>query len=454
MSSINDYSARKSQLLESSKQIRAKIDKIIDEKSLVEFNAFSFGKNEFYDEDVDGLGVVTGYATVDGFPVYVVAIDGSKLGGGFTSANCKKVLECLDKAERTESAVLYILESKGVQVGEGISVLEGLSSIVSRVNYLRDFVPQIAVISDNTLGQASLIAAACDVVYLLDGKRVSFASPSVILASSKNPSKNLFTVKALDGIRKVAVKDVADVRESLTKFLNLVFGSGYEDTADDLNRAMPSLNEKVTVKDLVKAVFDKDSCLEISSEDGLDVKTYIGRVGGYAVASIFFDGGDAGVELDLNNVLKIKEFALFANSRDLPLISFVNTKGIKASADVSNSYILSEVLNLLNALEGANRLSIVYGKAIGLGYTLFASKNFGNNFTYAFANANISLLDGDAQIAAEFGLLGEDEVSKAREMYADKYDAFNAAKIGCIDNVIEPQFVRQYLISALEMLIR
>ena len=40
------------------------------------------------------------------------------------------------------------------------------------------------------------------------------------------------------------------------------------------------------------------------------------------------------------------------------------------------------------------------------------------------------------------------------ERYADeKADPVNAAKDGYIDDVIEPQFVKQYLISALQMLV-
>ena len=40
---------------------------------------------------------------------------------------------------------------------------------------------------------------------------------------------------------------------------------------------------------------------------------------------------------------------------------------------------------------------------------------------------------------------------KAR-FVADGMDAMNAAKCGYIDNVIEPEYVRQYVISALQML--
>ena len=46
-----------------------------------------------------------------------------------------------------------------------------------------------------------------------------------------------------------------------------------------------------------------------------------------------------------------------------------------------------------------------------------------------------------------------EEVANLKQQYIDSQDAFNSAKIGCVDNVIEPEFVRQYVISALQMVI-
>jgi acetyl-CoA carboxylase carboxyltransferase component len=44
--------------------------------------------------------------------------------------------------------------------------------------------------------------------------------------------------------------------------------------------------------------------------------------------------------------------------------------------------------------------------------------------------------------------------TKLAEKYADENsDPINAAKGGYIDNIIEPAFVRQYLISSLQMLV-
>ena len=49
----------------------------------------------------------------------------------------------------------------------------------------------------------------------------------------------------------------------------------------------------------------------------------------------------------------------------------------------------------------------------------------------------------------------EQNNDRAEEKYADEnQDPFNCARKGYIDDIIEPQFVRPYLISALQLLVR
>ena len=96
MYNIDLLKQRKAELNEKTADVRKNISEIIDEGSFVEFNAFSFAKNEFYGDGVDGLGVVTGYATVDGYPVYVVAQNSKVFGGALSKATCDKIYECMD----------------------------------------------------------------------------------------------------------------------------------------------------------------------------------------------------------------------------------------------------------------------------------------------------------------------------------------------------------------------
>ena len=137
------------------------------------------------------------------------------------------------------------------------------------------------------------------------------------------------------------------------------------------------------------------------------------------------------------------------------IIQFCLALGVKETPEVANSVLIDEACSYINELAWTEqpKISVVYGKAIGLGYTLFAAKSMGYDFTYAFANAKIALFDS-AQ-GAEIELAGDGKADKAKlaEKYADENsDPINAAKNGYVDNIIEPAFVRQYLIASLQML--
>ena len=83
---------------------------------------------------------------------------------------------------------------------------------------------------------------------------------------------------------------------------------------------------------------------------------------------------------------------------------------------------------------------------------MFAAKSAGFDYTCAFATARIALFDSVQGAVVELGN-GKESSPDLEARYADENsDPINAAKDGYIDAVIEPQFVRQYLIASLQML--
>jgi len=460
MNKIDLLKTRREKLLQCGSEVRKQISALTDEGSFVELDAYSFSRNEFYGEDAEGEGVVTGYATINDVPVYVVAQNANVLSGGVSLANCKKIVKCLQKAKLTGYAVVYLFNSLGVQVGEGVNVLEGMGEVLNASLALKDEVTQISVVTGKLYGTFALLSANCDYNYMLDGSCVAYASPTVISAvSGKNlPAEEVGGAKAskYNNVTTFKATNVENVREKLVELFAVIpaFSSVVEDTDDDLNRVSANLNEKACPKCLESAVFDNGKCIEMNADFCPEVITAVGRVGGISVAAIIFGGEDKGVELNLNNVLKIKEFVNYANDYNLPVITFVNTLGIKTDLATSNTPIMKEINNLAYNLRQSARISVVYGKAIGLGYTLFASKSLGVDYSYAFANSQIALFTGAAS-SAYFGNVREDKLDELAEKYAEENaDPINAARNGYVDNVIEPQFVRAYVISALQTFVR
>lgn len=462
MNKLELLKIRREEVLQAGSEIRKKIAELCDADSFAEFDSYSFSHNEFYEGTVGGEGVVTGSATINDNAVYVIAQNAKVLSGGVTDANCKKIVKCQEKALRAGAPVVYILDTAGVAVGEGVSVLEGIANVLSLSTAMKGECLQIAVVDGDVLGSFALLVANCDFTFMTKSGCVAYASPLVISASSnKKLTKEQVGGAAsakYNGIATFEAEDLTSVRDTVIKLLDtLPIFNGEVDTMDDFNRVYPALNEKVCVNCLKEAVFDKDYFIEMSKNFAPEVITGISRLGGIAVGAIIFDGGENGVELDRDNVAKIKDFLYFCDENELPVLTFVNTTGIKKDLATSNSPIAKEVANLVYALNNLSvpRINVIYGNAIGLGYTLFASKALGAEYSYAFATAKVSLFDTKAGAMVELAGVTEQNNARAEEKYADEnQDPFNCARKGYIDDIIEPQFVRPYLISALQLLVR
>lgn len=460
MDKIELLKNRRAEVLAKSGEIRAKIAELVDESSFAEFDSYSFSNNEFYTE-VGGEGVLTGSASINDNSVYIIAQNSAVLNGGLTKANCEKIVKCQEKAARSNSPVIYLLDSRGVAVGEGVNVLEGIAKVLATLQSLKGEVPQIAVCLGEVYGSSALIAAGCDYTFMLSGACVAHSSPLVLCAKGgKTVDKDeLGGIKSAkyNGLATFAPKDMLDVRDTVAKLLDLLPAyNGEVETLDDYNRTSPELNDKACEKCIINAVFDKDYFIELKKDFAPEVKVGVGRVGGIACGAIIFEGKDEGVALDNEIISKIKEFVYYCDENSLPLLTFVNALGIKECSCVAQSEILKSVSNLTYALNNLQtpRINVVYKNAVGLGYTLFGSKALGADYSYAFATAKISLFETEKGAMLSFAGVDEKNHEAAAKKYAEEVqDPFNAAKNGFIDDIIEPEFVRQYIIAALQRLV-
>ncbi len=455
MEKIQLLQERKAKLAKAGEEVRSHIQAIADVESFVELSAFSFSKNEFYNEEAVGEGVVTGFITVDGYPFYVVAQNFSVLDGGMSKANCDKIAKCLDAAEKNRTPVIYLLNTRGVQIGEGVTVLEGLGKLLLKATQLKGIVPQYVVVDGEVYGSAAMLAAVADFTFFVDKKSVlAVNSPFVLSATAgKNIAKEeVGSAKALDktGILSFEVACLEEVRAKLVQ-INELLQIPVIDA--ELNAAVPALNASVSAESLM-TIFENP--LEVGALYEPDVKTVLARIGGISVAAVVFDGGDDGVMLTAAKIAKINNFADIACYYGLPFVTFADVKGIAPCMNVNNSRVMKEAAAYLETFDAIDtaKIAVVYKTAIGLGYSLFASKSVGFDYTCAFANAKIALFDGVQGAKIELANEKADETALAKKYADENSDPIHAAKDGYIDAIIEPQFVKQYLIASLQMLAR
>lgn len=217
MDKISLLQERKAKISEAGKELRAQIAALTDENSFVELSAFSFSKNDFYGEDTDGEGVITGFATILDYPFYIVAQNFKVLCGGISKAQCDKIAKCIDAAEKNATPVIYLLNSQGVQLGEGVTALEGLAKVLMRATQLKGVVPQYAVVNGEVYGSLATLCAIADFTFFTKKSYLAVNSPLVIAAKTGKDVKkeDVGTAQALDktGLVSFVTEGMEEIRE-------------------------------------------------------------------------------------------------------------------------------------------------------------------------------------------------------------------------------------------------
>lgn len=437
-------------------KIKDFVNSFCDEFSFVETDSFLSSKPFLSDIEITE-GVLTGYATVDGAPIYLVAQNSTQLGGSLGKAGAEKICKCIDKALRAQAPLVSVIDSNGARVGEGTAVMEAYASIISAATAIAGTIPHICIVKGNAVGLQASFCALADFVIAMPEAVYSVATP-MCLASKENDMKKPCEILGAKNLLKsgsvhFAPESVEKCGELVKYLVDFVNGKA-EDSKDDLNRQAPVLEQNASVKNILEAVCDSGSYKILGDGDSC-VVCAIGYVGEKAVGIVITKG-----ELCEKSLKNATRFINYLDSFNIPLLTFVDSATVKSSISCEIGGLAETTANLFYAISSSDiaKISIITGKAIGFSYTAFASKNIGFDYVYAYPNATISPVASDLAVDVLFSneLKSAKDPVLAREQLAERYesisDVFVSAKEGYVDNVIEPSLTRAYVISVLQML--
>lgn len=457
---------RKQEIVSMSEGIRGFLESFLDEYSFVEMDTFSFSKGEAFDEAGSfGEGVITGYATIDGIPVCLFAQNYEVCKGGMSKAQADKIIKIQKQAQKTGAVMISVIDTAGAKLGEGITALEGYAGIMAQADSMRGEVTQIAIIKGSCLGAMSYFAALNDFVIMMDESVASTSSPAIIAASSGIESaKDICNAKfhyTETGFASLIAKDAGELSQLLRTLLNLLSGEEEFDSDTDFNRQIEQLNGVYDAGAVIENLFDSPM-LELSAGFAPEIRCGLAKLGGITVGAIICGSDPKGVNLTGKSAGKTQSFVKLLSRYNIPLITFVNCAGVKSDLDTEKSSIIAGISDLISAINGYDgaKISVICGRAIGIGFTALASKSLGFDNCVAWADAVVSPLGEAASAVLHYSgeIRNAQDPAKAREEVERRYasieaDPFNAAKCGSIDDIIMPSATRQYLISMLMMLI-
>ncbi|MCB1515176.1 MAG: methylmalonyl-CoA carboxyltransferase, partial [Hyphomicrobiaceae bacterium] len=128
---------------------RERIELLMDDGSFEEFDMFvehrctDFGMEK---TKVPGDGVVTGWGTINGRVIYVIAKDFTVFGGSLSETHAQKICKIQDMALKNRAPIIGLFDAGGARIQEGVDALGGYGEVFTRNVLASGVVPQISVI--------------------------------------------------------------------------------------------------------------------------------------------------------------------------------------------------------------------------------------------------------------------------------------------------------------------
>ncbi|MDO5683757.1 MAG: carboxyl transferase domain-containing protein, partial [Propionibacteriaceae bacterium] len=162
---------------------RERIDAFCDPGSFTEVGMFVKHRTTHFGMDTAEApadGVVTGSGAVLGRPVHVASQDFTVMGGSAGEAQSDKVVAMMKAAITTGSPFVFINDSGGARVQEGIDSLAGYGRVFYNNVLLSGVVPQISIIAGPCAGGAAYSPALTDFIIQTRQAHMFITGPGVI----------------------------------------------------------------------------------------------------------------------------------------------------------------------------------------------------------------------------------------------------------------------------------
>lgn len=438
---------------------RERVAQLLDASSFVELDVLNAD-----------AGVVTGYGLIDGNPVYVYAQDFTVKAGSVGAAHARKVLKVMELAEKTGAPLISILDTAGARLDEGIDAMNAYAMMAGKVSALSGVVPQIALVLGPCGGIASAIAGMSDFVIMSKNGEIFTNGPQVVstVAGKQLSMEEIAGTQASvrSGMAQLTAGTDEEVLALARRVVSMLPANNMDEAvfapADDLNRALQEFNNIETlddVRDLISRMADLGDVIELGDDFAPSMVTALGKIGGVTVGFIANQASRDEGRLSVYGCKKAARFATFCDCFSIPVVTVVNSAGMKISA-APQGELSRAGAQLMFALSDASmpRIALVVGQAIGMSYAAMASRPV-SDVVYAWPGSVFSATTPQIAVQLQYA----DELKDAEDPYAkraelenrymdDVADAVHAAQMGYVDDVIEPSATRQMIAAALEML--
>jgi len=460
---------------------RERIDALVDPGSFEETGLFAEHRAVLFGmagKSLPADGVITGAASVNGRLVHLASQDFTVAGGSAGEVHSIKVAEVMEQSLKTGSPFIFINDSGGARVQEGIDSLSGYGKVFYTNVALSGVVPQISLICGPCAGGAAYSPALTDFIIQTRQALMFITGPQVIkqVTGESVTSEQLGGADAhmsSSGVIHFVAENDSHAVVICQKLLSYLPPNNLENPPQvepDTNvEANPELDDVVPtdrrkgydVLEVILRVVDFGDFMEVQSGYAPNIVVGFGRINGSTVGIIANQPlVQAGV-LDINASNKASRFIRFCNAFNIPLLTFVDVPGFLPGIQQEHNGIIRHGAKMLFAYSASTvpKVTVILHKGYGGAYLAMCGKDLGADRVFAWPTAEIAVMgaEGAAEIVFRKEIQeAQDQEARRKELIERYREAFSnpyvAAGRRLVDAIIEPSMTRHHVSRALEYL--
>ncbi len=458
---------------------RERIEVLFDPDSFEEFDAFvehrchNFGLEK---NRIPGDGVITGCGAINGRAVFVCSQDFTVMGGSLGEMHAKKVNKVQDIAMKVGAPIVFINDSGGARIQEGVDSLAGYGEIFQRNVDASGVIPQISLIMGPCAGGAVYSPALTDFTFMIRGTSYMYLTgPDVVktvmhedVTHEKLGGAKVHSIK--NGVCDLAFDNDISCLQQLRRFIDFLPSSNRASlplryTPDPSDRIEMSLNNLVpsnpakpyNIKQLIDKIVDEGDFFELKPEFAKNIIIGLGRFDGRSVGIIANQPMHLAGCLDIDASVKAARFIRFCDAFNIPILSLVDVPGFMPGTKQEHGGVIKHGAKLLYAYAEATvpKVTLITRKAYGGAYIVMNSKHLRGDLNYAWANTEIAVMGAKGAVSVLYKNqdLSQDQEDKKVEEYQEKFSSpLVAASRGYLDNITRPYNTRWQICKAFSLL--
>jgi methylmalonyl-CoA carboxyltransferase large subunit len=460
---------------------RERIASLVDAGSFEEFGLFAQHRQSAFgmaDKEIPADGVVTGAASLDGRLIHLASQDFTVLGGSAGEVHSLKVADVMHRSLKTGSPFVFINDSGGARVQEGVDSLSGYGQVFYANVLLSGSVPQISLICGPCAGGASYSPALTDFIIQTRKAQMFITGPQVI----KQVTGEDISADALggadahmahSGVIHFVAEDDEEAIYICRRLLSFLPSNNMEEPprlpSDDQVDPNPRLNEIVPIdpkqgydiRDVIALIVDQGDLLEVQAGYARNMVVGFARILGRSIGIIANQPSVLSGAIDINAANKAARFIRFCNAFNIPIITFVDVPGYLPGVEQEYGGIIRNGAKILFAYSAASvpKIQVIIRKSYGGAHVAMCSKDLGADCSFAWPSAEVAVMGAEGAVEIVFRKemdQAQDKAARRAELIEQYRQAFASPYVAAgrrlIDDIIEPANTRRHLAQALEYL--